>query len=185
MGSYESLHLLLDVRLLWHMLSSQCVPLYWTVCWHMSVSTQLCKGTKRKIVPVFHLIVTGPEWSLTLTPCWWLKWQCSGGQLGTNIQIKWLMISCLTWDRLWVLKWCEGPRPTYFLFVYPGAGTTCWSSSVTCIYCSNAKGKCGVKLNGVLAVSMFSLEAKRIKADGERQPGSGNRQLCRINPIAF
>lgn len=37
-------------------------------------------------------------------------------------------------------------------------------------YCSIARGKCSVKLNAVLAVGTFSLEAQRIKADGERQP---------------
>lgn len=35
-----------------------------------------------------------------------------------------------------------------------GEMTPC-SASVTCIYCYNTKGKCGVKLSGVLAVSVF------------------------------
>lgn len=115
-----------------------------------------------------------------------LGWNDSArrGQPGTSIQIKRLMISCLTWDGLQVPKWCEGgrARPTYFLFAYSdGRGkrltmTTCWSAPVTCIYCSNAEGKRGVKLNGVLAVSTFSLEAWRMGADGERRPGSSNRQ---------
>lgn len=54
------------------------------------------------------------------------------------------------------------------------------SSAVTSIYRNNAKGKC-VKRNGALAVSAFSLEAQRIKEDGERQPGSNNRQPLRMS----
>lgn len=46
----------------------------------------------------------------------------------------------------------------------------------------NSKGECGVKSNGVLAVSMFSLEANRIKGDCERQPRSSN---CQLNLQAF
>lgn len=78
-----------------------------------------------------------------------------------------------------------GAKANLFSLCAYNWGTTCWSSSVTCIYCANAKGKCSVKLNGELAVIMFSLEAYRIKADGERQPGSYNGQLCRINPVTF
>lgn len=56
---------------------------HWTgQCVATSLLTQLCEGSKSKIVTLFHSIVTRPEWRLTLTSHWWLKWQYSVGSAG-------------------------------------------------------------------------------------------------------
>lgn len=70
-----------------------------------------------------------PRRRLTLTPPQLAKMTVLGGvSLGHPSQLNALMISCLTWDRLSVLKWCEGPRSTYFPFYVSDGGMTCWSS---------------------------------------------------------
>lgn len=56
----------------------------------------------------------------------------TGGQPGMMTYIKWLMISRSTWDRLRVLKWCEGSRPALFCLYVSDGEATRWSSCHLC-----------------------------------------------------